>query len=146
MPTPSPLDAAAAALRATMQPLLIPVARPARARRAPVRSAALLSPVAPVSPVPARTKPARNGGRVMPPRPARPDRSTVRSVAVVGDTVVVTLAGGTNARIRGLKLLADVMTKGADGFPVRVIQHRRVVADTPVLATTSATPINTLGG
>ncbi len=143
MSTLSLLDAAAAALRATMQPLLTPVVRPPRVRRAPVRSAALLSPVAPVSPVPARAKPARNGGRVMPARPARPDRSTVRSVAVVGDAVVVTLAGGTNARIRGLKLLADVMAKGADGFPVRVLQHRRVVADTPTLA---ATPLNALKG
>ncbi len=139
----TPLDDAASALRDRVQPRVAPAVRERPARRVPIRSTALLSPVAPVSLVPARAKPARNGGRVMPARPARPDRSTVRSVEAVGGVVVVTLAGGTNARIRGLKLLADVMAKGADGFPVRVIHHRRVVADTPALA---APTLNALTG
>ncbi len=130
------INLAADALREQLQPRVMPPARPVSSARIRVQSTKLLSPTAPLAPRAAVPVAAR---RTMPARPSRPDRSVVRAVDVAGGAVRVTLSAGTNARVRGATLLADAVAKGTGGFPVVVMQGKKLVAQTapPVPASPS---------
>ncbi len=132
------ISTAADTLRVKLQPHVAPPVREQRARKAPARSTSLsapggASPVATFAKAGAKAaKHTADPAKKFPARGARPDRNTVRSVEVVGDTIQVTLASGTNARTKAAVLLADVLKGGADGFPVTVVQHDAVIAKSAV--------------
>ncbi len=119
------IEEAAAALRAQHQPLRVraftgsPTAT-ARATEGQTRPAPVVAPT-----------PAGKGGAVAPARPWADHPSTqplptdtrvFKSIAATGGRLVITVRPGKTAMRAAKAALGDALTKGVEGFPVRLVQ------------------------